>query len=942
MAPIQPINVFTAVVTQNTAISCANPEEVLITVTDDGVPGNTYTYELLPVGNPLGSMTSNPTNITATFELTQPGSYTFRITDTVTGCYFDTTPYDIAPYDLIDVVATPTAPAICFGDTNGALEINVTGYTGTYSYQIFDGANNPIGSLVNTDTSVNPRPITGLSGGNYYVRVTQTANPLCVEDSNVITIASPDMALSATPIEVANVTCANNLGEIEVSPTGGFAPYDIQLTNTTTSQVYNVSNVVSFVFQDLSAGLFDVEIVDGAGCTINEPITLTQPTPITADINATPTNLVCFGDTNATVTAQNVLNGRGVYQYQLNVYDPTGTTIVSTSGGQASQAFNNLGAGIYSITVSDGWSCDVETIQVTISEPVEVMANLIQVSQMTCTSQADIQLSAVGGTAPYQYSLDGVVYSNMSGGNTHTFTVPAGAYQYYVRDAFGCEAMISNQVTVDPIIPLDMVIDDSAATINCTGEASAIIRATAVGGLGNYSYELFADAGLTSSVAGPQPTGEFSGLVAGQYFVHVTSMDCDATSLAIDIIDPTPLQIDRQESTDVTCSGLEDGTITVEVSGGTGEIFYAITPNLDQFDTVGTFTDLAPGIYDVIAQDRNGCFETFQFEIIQPQSLQAQAINVMHEVCFNSADGSFELDITGGTAPYFTSLNSNADADYVQDQILFQNLAAGTQVVFVRDAQGCETNVFVEINPGVNLAALVDPIYECDGNLPTNRLDIEFEDQTVIGEVMYAIDSTDPADLQLTSDFTNIAPGDHYLTIAHSNGCINTIDFTITGFEPLTLVLENSNINEITATAQGGLEDYTFYFGDVNNGTDNTYIINRTDTYPVTVVDQNGCEVTMEIFMEFIDIEVPDFFTPDGDNMNDTWLPDNLEAFPNVLMIIFDRYGRELYRMGYGDSGWNGIYNNSELPTGDYWYIIKLQGENDDRELVGHFTLYRQ
>ena len=126
-----------------------------------------------------------------------------------------------------------------------------------------------------------------------------------------------------------------------------------------------------------------------------------------------------------------------------------------------------------------------------------------------------------------------------------------------------------------------------------------------------------------------------------------------------------------------------------------------------------------------------------------------------------------------------------------------------------------------------------------------------------------------------------------------------------------------------------------------DNGTDNTYIINRTDTYPVTVIDQNGCEVTMEIFMEFIDIEIPNFFTPDGDGFNDTWLPDNLEAFPNVLMIIFDRYGRELYRMQYGDAGWTGMYNNKELPTGDYWYIIKLQGENDDREFINNFTLYR-
>ncbi|MGW9684563.1 T9SS type B sorting domain-containing protein [Flagellimonas sp. 2504JD1-5] len=939
---IEPINTFTAAVTQNVGISCVNPEEVLITITDDGNPANSYTFELLPIGNPAGSLTGTPTNVTATFDLTAPGSYTFRVTDNTTGCYVDTAPYDIAPYDLIAVVATPTAPAICFGDTNGAMQINITGYSGAYAYEVFNADGTTTGNTGVGNTSTNPLAINGFPGGNYFVRVTETANPLCVEDSNIITIASPDMALTATPVEVANVSCANNLGEIEVSPTGGFAPYDIQLTNTTTGQIYNAADVTSFVFQGLSAGIFDVEITDDAGCTINEPITLIQPLPITADITATPTTLVCYGDTNATVSAINVLNGEGVYQYQLNVYDASGTTITFTSGAQISPDFNNLGAGIYSITVSDGWNCDVETVQVTISEPTDVQANLIQLSQLTCTANAQIELSASGGTGPYEYSSDGVSYIPMSGGNTHTFSVPAGPYQYYVRDAFGCDALISNQVTVDPIIPLDVIIDDSAAIINCTGEASATIYAEAVGGLGNYSYELFTDPGLTTSVAGPQNDGEFNGLIAGTYYVQVISMDCEVVSSAINIIDPVPLQIDRQESTDITCAGLEDGTITVEVSGGTGEILYAITPNLNQFDTVNHFTDLAPGIYDVIAQDRNGCFETFQFDIQQPAPIQAQAINVLHEVCFGSADGSFELDITGGTAPYAAALNSNADADFVPNQILFQNLPAGTHVAFIRDAQGCETNVIVEINPGVNLNATVTPVYECDGDLPTNRLDIVFEDQSVIPDVLYGLDTTDPALMQLTSDFTNIAPGDHSLTILHSNGCANTIDFNIIGFEPLALVLENSNINEITAHVTGGLEDYTIFFGDVNNGTDNTFIINRTDTYVVRVIDQNGCEVTAEIFMEFIDIDIPPFFTPDGDGLNDRWLPDNLEAFPNALMIIFDRYGRELYRMEYGDSGWDGIYHGSPLPTGDYWYIIKLRGENDDREIVGHFTLYRQ
>ncbi len=937
---IDPLNVFTVAVSQDVAISCAGPEEITISVTDDGNPANVYTYELLPLGNPNGILTATPTNTTAEFDLTIPGSYTFRVTDTATGCYVDSVPYAIAPYDLIDVTATATLPVVCYGDTNGALEINVTGYTGAYSYEVFTsaGVSTAITGLGNTGT--NPLTITGISGGNYFVRITETAAPLCIEDSNIITIISPDMPLSATVNEVANVTCTNDQGEILVDPQGGYAPYDIVLTNTTTAVVYTITNVNSYLFTGLSAGNFTISITDNGGCVLNDTEILVQPVPITADITATPTTLVCYGDTNATITAINVIGGQGTYQFQLNYYDPTGTVIDFSSGGQTSPVFNNMGAGIYSITVSDGWDCDVETIQVAITEPTDVAASLIQLVPLTCTNPAQIQLTAVGGTAPYEYSTDALAYSPMSGGNTHVFTVPAGVYQYYVRDSFGCEATISNQVSIDPIIPLSIVIDESAAIINCTGEATATIRAQAFGGLGSYSYELFGDAALTNLIAGPQLNGSFSMLIAGSYYVRVTSMDCVEVSDEIVITEPVPLQIDREEFTDVTCAGQGDGTITVEVSGGTGNILYAITPNLNQFDTENTFVDLEPGIYDVIAQDENGCFIAFQFTITEPMPLDVTYTS-LPEVCAGSEDGSISLSISGGTAPYSTALNSNNAADYVLGQTSFMDLAAGTYVIFVRDAQDCETNVIVEIDPGVNLNAIVEPIYECTDILPENYLNITMEDPTVLGSVMYALDSSDPTDMQLNPDFRNISPGTHYIAISHANGCMQTVDFEIMSFEPLTLVLEQQNLNEITAITTGGLEDYTFYFNDDNNGTDNTYYINMTGTYTVTVIDENGCEVSAQIFMEFIDIEIPNFFTPDGDGMNDYWIPENIEGYPEILIKIYDRYGRVVAEETIVPNGWDGRYHGNELPTGDYWYVIKLNGERDEREFVGHFTLYR-
>ncbi|MEN1786411.1 MAG: T9SS type B sorting domain-containing protein, partial [Bacteroidota bacterium] len=112
-------------------------------------------------------------------------------------------------------------------------------------------------------------------------------------------------------------------------------------------------------------------------------------------------------------------------------------------------------------------------------------------------------------------------------------------------------------------------------------------------------------------------------------------------------------------------------------------------------------------------------------------------------------------------------------------------------------------------------------------------------------------------------------------------------------------------------------------------------------THTITVTDANGCTVTQEIFMEFIDIEIPDFFTPDGDGLNDEWAPINIEQYGNIFIKVYDRYGRTLYAFEGNQDSWDGTYQLSDVPTGDYWYLIKLNGQEDQRELIGNFTLYR-
>ena len=107
------------------------------------------------------------------------------------------------------------------------------------------------------------------------------------------------------------------------------------------------------------------------------------------------------------------------------------------------------------------------------------------------------------------------------------------------------------------------------------------------------------------------------------------------------------------------------------------------------------------------------------------------------------------------------------------------------------------------------------------------------------------------------------------------------------------------------------------------------------------MVDGKGCETSLEVDMEFIDIEIPNFFTPDGDGIRDTWSITNWEAFPRyVCFTIYDRYGRQI-KQYIGQGEWDGTYQKADLPTGDYWYTIKLNGPSDNREFVGHMTVYR-
>ena len=118
----------------------------------------------------------------------------------------------------------------------------------------------------------------------------------------------------------------------------------------------------------------------------------------------------------------------------------------------------------------------------------------------------------------------------------------------------------------------------------------------------------------------------------------------------------------------------------------------------------------------------------------------------------------------------------------------------------------------------------------------------------------------------------------------------------------------------------------------------NSPIFNLVDAgeYTIYVNDKNSCGVVSETFYA---LSYPKFFTPNGDNYNETWQIKNLnkKGLENSKIYIFDRFGKLIKQIN-GENGWNGTYNGKPLDSSDYWFVIEL---TNGKIIKGHFSLKR-
>ncbi|WP_179353852.1 T9SS type B sorting domain-containing protein [Winogradskyella vidalii] len=916
-----------AITPEVTALPSCNNDDGEITITGSGGSGS-YAYSILP----------NPASISLSgtvFTGVPSGAYTITITDTVTSC---TEEVSITVSEAILPTFTVTPNEVtCFGDNSGSFDINIANYTGAYTYEVIDNSGTSVTGIVNANTATNPQTVTGMEAGTFSVVITETDIPFCSATANVI-IESPLDAMTLNVSETSNVTCNDNEGTISAIATGGWGDYEYELTGDAT-----IAYSTNGTFSGLSAGNYTVNVRDAGGCVVSEIITLETPDPITATFTPSTTTLSCFGDQDASITITNVTGGQGSnYTYTLNTVLPT----PSVSGPQTSNVFENLGPGTYFVRITDGFDCEFTSVNIEITEPTPVEASLVRASTQTCLTESTLTLSATGGTGTYTYS-ENPSMTPVIGTFTNdvTFTVPDGTYSYYVADANGCLTNISNEITVDPLPTLEVTLEASNLTINCAGDNNGSIVATAIGGLGNYTYTLQDNLGNPITAIQDTP-GYFTELLAGDYIVYVESGDCTATSAPISITEPDD-PIDAELTiNNVSCAGSNNGSVEITATGGTGVIKYAISPQLNQFFNNNTFENLAPGNYDIIVQDELGCYLTFNFDITEPQPVILSIVpdSFYPEVCAGDVNGEFSIDISGGSLPYSVSLDDYegvyTTGHATQTEFDFTNLEGGDHIVYVRDAEGCESEWNITFPESVTILpeVIIESICEDNqqGNSVTVTVDASNDD---LSQFDYSLNG---GAYQTSNVFYNIPTGtNHYIDVRHTNGCIQTTDyFTIGETAPVMLTLSEGDLNEFIAHPTGGTGDYEFTLNGETYGDTRSYIIDESGMYTVTVMDSSGCYATAQIELDFEDICIPNWFTPNGDNEYDTWAPGCTDNYPNLTFDIFDRYGRKVatYRVG---EAWDGKYNDKDLPMGDYWFVVQTNDSENDKEFVGHFTLYR-
>lgn len=893
-----------------------------ITVSDDNCPINgrqTYSICLVVTGVEINVTTTNAncgaSNGTATAAIsggTSPfnlqwlhcvcavntvhglnaGTYTAMVTD-AKGCTAMSTG-TVSNGSAPGNISMDFTPASCFGGNDGTATANANGGQQPYTYLWSNGNS--------TQT------ITGLSTGNYTVSVT-TAQGCVKTDSITVTEPAP---LSSSVSKSDALCFGGNSGTASVSISGGTTPYTYQWSNGSSAQ--SVTN--------LAAGNYSVNVTTAEGCMITDSILVTQPPILSADIFSS--DALCFGASNG-VASVFASGGTLPHVYQWN----NGNTTPSVTG---------LVSGNYFVTVTDSNNC-VIVKNIFIGEPAQLILNNVSQSNVTCFggNNGTAAVAATGGISPYTYLWNPALSSATAPVATG---LSARTYSVIVTDMNGCSQMNTTTITQPTALSVSVT---NTQNVSCYGLSNGAIGVNANGGTAPHSY-MWSNS-QTSSVA--------TGLSSGNYTITITDANgCSAVAYTT-ITQPNSMAVTVSQD-DTICPG-QSSNISANTSGGTTPYTYFWQPNVG-FGNTQAVSPSATTSYTAIVTDANGCTSSSAVTISVHSQIFSLTANATPAIC-KGQNATISASATGASVTnyYWSNNMGNGAGPYVVSPAV-----TTTYSVTAYNVCGASittyTTIIVHPLPQISIppqaaAACGRTVLHFTGTSSGNNgatYAWNFGDGSTSNQVnpihSYYQSGTYTVSVTVTSVYgcSSSAQGICTITVFPEPEAIFTSD------PALETSIMNPYFHFFDQSQNATSWDWNFGDGKKSSLQNPTHTYEEIGIYTVTLIARNAGTCidsivkTVEVKPEF-GFYLPNTFTPNGDNINDIFTGKGTEII-EFEMIIFDRWGEEIFKTNDLEKGWDGTAKGGDAISQDgiYVYQIKLRDfEKKSHSYTGHVNLVK-
>lgn len=778
------ISVGLSVTGTPTNLTCNGDNSGSIHLTAAGGDNSWYKYSLNGVA---WQSSSNFNNLSA-------GIYTIYVKDAMC-CIKQGNSVTITQPTPIDIASPNITLASC-GNADGAMLASATGGTGALTYSI------------NGSTYQSSGSFTSLYGGTYTLYV-KDANG-CINTKSVVigNTTSPSLTLQS----YTNVSCnGGNDGTITIIGSGGTGALQYSINGTTFKP--------SGVFTGVGAGLYTPSVKDAAGCIGSIAcittcgVTISQPEIITFSLSQTPAT--CHDNNDGRIDVESAIGGIGTLKYSIDGINY-----------QSGAHFAGLIAGLYNVYVKDVANC-ISQDTITVEQPDPIIATIDSYTNLSCNSSQNgtLSVSATGGDRNYLFSIDGENF--YPSGNFNSLS--AGTYTITVKDGNNC--LGTSLVSITLLQPTPITASITTGNSTC-GNSNGTLLAIAGGGSG-VGYTFSIDGGVSSN-----GSGSFTGLIDSTYLVLVTDgSGCQNVFTGI-VTDSDGPVIASSTFTDVTCNDGHDGTITItSVTGGTGTIIYSVDGGA--FQSSNVITGLYAGTHTVLVRDANGCTGDVSVNLAEPAPYNI-VLTTNNVNCNGYTTGNIVVSAAGGSG----TLAYSIDGINFQSPNTFNNLAAGSYTISVRDAGGCSASKTTTITQPVAIVVNTASLnVDCNGN---NSGAIYATATGGSGLIQYSLNGTT---YQSSGIFNNLLSGFYTLYVKDGINCTKTTNMTIS--QPNTLILSGSVTNVscyggsngvIDIAVTGGTPPYKYSWSN-DKSTEDLFNL-PAGIYSIGVQDANGCNAT--------------------------------------------------------------------------------------------------